>query len=486
MFTGIDIGGTNTDIAIVDREIQTFKLPNTAGLPAALALAGTKGRLAVSTSQPLNSVVTSSEYKIRTITIPGPGLVHGGAIKGAVSHRGEVLEPVDKDEVRHLIRGFHADAVAIVGKFSVRNPELEEGVRKIAQEFFDDHQIAVSYPLGGLNFPARITTTQVNARIKGTVSSLARIIRQTHPDFLFVTSDGGLTSSERAIENPSLLFHSSPATVALGAQYLSGKKDCLVVDIGGTTTDLVPIKNGKPILDTLYLNGKKTLINTLSTITIPFGGDSCIREDCYKSQLCQFRSGNSRAFGGGEPTLTDALNILGAGIGDTIRSQTLEQNRAEFSVMTYLERVSEEIRRQNPSYIVGTGFLAEYLIPDLADASRVPWTIPEHAASANAVGAAVSRISIQVHVHSDSEKKIFTLNGKHYPHPGNLSDDKLITHAGILIREITRGQGAPEEDLHQIVTSRFTGFNVVRAGRTAGRIVDFVAGIAPGITAEAP
>ncbi len=480
MFTGIDIGGTNTDIAIIDDDIRTIKVPNTIGLSRALAEAGKSGRLAVSTSQPLNAMITGSAGTVRTITIPGPGLVYGGAVKGAIGPRGDVLEPVDTEEVEDLLRIFRGDAVAIAGKFSVRNPIQEEIIRDIARQFFEDDQIAISAPLGGLNFPARITTTQINARIKSRVVSLADSISKMHPDFLFFTSDGGLCGPGRAIENPSLLYHSSPATVALGARYLTGKKDCLVVDIGGTTTDLVPLKEGNPVLEPLYVEGKKTLVQSVVADTIPFGGDSCIRET-----LLQLRAGNSRAFGGGEPTLTDALNALGGDIGDSSRSLCLDKKNAELAVQKYIETIGSLIHAIDPVLIVGAGFLAPYLIPKLADFSRVPFLVPEHAASANAVGAAVSRISMKVYVHADTERGVLTLNGVEYPFSPNLDDEELIAYTGDLVRDMAKAEGAPPEDLKDVVTSQFSAFNVVRGGRTQARITNFVMGIAPGITAEA-
>lgn len=481
MFTGIDIGGTNTDIALVDDDIQTIKVPNSRGLAEAMKTIESVSRLAVSTSQPLNEMITGSDTRIRTITIPGPGRVYRGAIMGAVSPRGDVLEPVDTDEIERLFRGCRADAIAIAGKFSVRNPILEEIVRDIARHFFDDEQITISAPLGDLNFPARIVTTRINARIKRTVVKLSQIIRKSHPGFLFVTSDGGLSGSERVIDNPSLLYHSSPATVALGAGYLSGKKDGLVVDIGGTTTDLVPLLEGKPILENLVIEGKKTMIHSVVTQSIPMGGDSCIRDD-----LMKFRAGNARAFGGAEPALTDALNCMGAEIGDRDRSLCLSHEKAEQAVSMYVEKIAGIIHARDPKIVVGTGYLAPWLIPDIAGAARVPYIVPDHAQSANAVGAAVSRISISIHVHADSGRRIVTLNGVEYPYPGKECNEDLLTYAGEMVREMARGEGAPEEDLKDLVTSRFSSYNVVRGGHVQACITDFVIGIAPGITAEAP
>ncbi len=481
MFTGIDIGGTNTDIALIDEDIRTIKVPNSKGLDQAMQMAGDDGRLVVSTSQPLNAMITGTAGRIRTITIPGPGLVYGGAVKGAVGPRGDILEPVDTEEIQNLLKGCRAEGIAIAGKFSVRNPLQEEIVRDIARQFFDEEQIAISAPLGGLNFPARIATTRINAGIKSKVTSLSDKIRKNHQDSLFVTSDGGLCGHDRAIANPSLLYYSSPATVALGAVYLSKKKDCLIVDIGGTTTDLVLINDGKPILNTLFVQGKKTLIQAVSADTIPFGGDSCIRDE-----LLQFRSGNARAFGGAEPTLTDALNVLGADIGDTSRSCCLDSQKAEDAYWKYIETLGGIIHHMDPPLIVGAGFLAPYIIPDLADEARVRFYVPDHAGSANAVGAAVSRISISVHAHADSQRGILILNGIDHPLPIGLSDDDLLVYTGELIREMARSEGAPSADLHELVTSQYSAYNVVRGGRVQARITDFVIGIAPGITAEAP
>ncbi|MFH0967603.1 MAG: hydantoinase/oxoprolinase family protein [Methanobacteriota archaeon] len=481
MFTGIDIGGTNTDIAVIDEDIWTTKIPNSRGITEALKEASPRGRLTVSTSQPLNALVTGAGGTVRTITIPGPGLVYGGAIKGAVSPRGEILEAVDTKEIEQVLRGCHSDAIAIAGKFSVRNPVLEEIVRDIARQFYDDERIAMSAPLGGLNFPARIATTRINAKIKAKVVSLVDTIKKVCPDFLFVTSDGGLCGPCRAVDNPSLLYHSSPATVALGAGYLSGKRDCLVVDIGGTTTDLVPLTGGNPILRPLFVKGERTLINSVVADTIPLGGDSCIR-----NELLRFRAGNARSFGGGEPTLTDALNVLGAEIGDSSRSACLDRDKAEAAVSSYIDLIARIIHKIDPKIIVGAGFLAPYLIPNLAETARIPYLIPDHAQSANAVGAAVSRISISMHAHSDSQRGVLTLSGTEYPLQGKVPEDELISYASDIVRKMAREEGAPPGDLHDIAISHYSSFHVVRGGRVQARITDFMIGIAPGVTVEAP
>ncbi len=480
MFTGIDIGGTNTDVAVIDSQISTYKVPNGEGLDHALMKTSKTGRLAVSTSQPLNEIITGPPVDIHTITIPGPGLVYAGAVKGAVSHRGDIVEPINPDEIYQLMRGQHARAIAIAGKFSVRNDIQEKQVYDIVSQFYSDEQIAISSPLGGLNFPARIHTTRYNARIKGKVSSLIKQIKKVNPDFYFVTSTGGLISSDRALENPMLLFHSSPATVATGAYYLSKIDDCLVVDIGGTTTELVPVQAGKPIFETVILDGSKTMIQAVSATSIPYGGDSCIRDG-----LCSFRVGCSRAFGGGEPTLTDALNVLGARIGQATRSDVLDRMTAQHVVQQYVDAVSHAIEKYHPSVLVGTGYLAHYLLSDLAERIKTTGVVPEHAASANAVGAAVSKLSLEVHVHVDTERKRLTLNGMAYPYKDMQDEEHLLTYVTELVRDIARRERAPEEDIEDVQIRLFSSYDVVRGWRVTAKITDMVLAIAPGISVEA-
>lgn len=480
MFTGIDIGGTNTDIAIIDSEIKTFKVPNSEGLNSALGKISSSGRLAISTSQPLNDIITGPPADIKTITIPGPGLIYPGAVKGAVSHRGDVVEPIDPGEIHTLMKGSHARGVAIAGKFSVRNDILEQEVFDIVSEYVSEEQIALSSPLGALHFPARIHTTRFNAQIKGKVSKLISQIQSACPNFYFVTSTGGLTSAQRALGNPMLLYRSSPATVANGAYFLSRNDDCLVVDIGGTTTELVPIKNGKPVQETVILNGSKTLIQAVHATSVPYGGDSCIREG-----LCSFRAGSSRSFGGGEPTLTDALNVTGARIGDVDRSEVITSSCAQDIVQFYLDQVTAAIREYHPKILIGTGYLAHYLLSEIAERAHAIGIVPEHAASANAVGAAVSRISLEVHVHVDTERKRLTLNGSEYPYKEFHDDDTLLAYASDLIRERARSEGAPEDDIQDVQVHFFSAYDVVKGWRITARITDIILGIAPGISMEA-
>jgi N-methylhydantoinase A/oxoprolinase/acetone carboxylase beta subunit len=480
IFTGVDIGGTNTDIAIVEEGVLTRKVPNDGGLKRALASFEIRGRLAVSTSQPLNRLVCGPPSSVHSLTIPGPGLPSPGSVAGMVNHRGDILEAIDPAATRAALEEHASEYLAISGKFSVRNPALEEQVKAIALSCYPPERVATSHRLARLGFPARRVTTEVNVRILEIVAEMNRIITQYARDFLFFKGDGGLASASAVLDNPSVLFNSSPAAVALGARYLSGRRNCLVVDVGGTTTDLVPLCEGAPLMQDVRIDGQSTFIRSIRAVSIPYGGDSVIA-----THLCPRREGNPMAFGGERPTLTDALNCSGASIGDARRSGSLDRVLAERAVREYISRVSAEIRASDAEVVVGTGYLADHLIPQISREAGVRCIIPDHAACANAIGVAVSRVSLSLWVRMDTGKERMIVNGDILRMDQEMGDDELIAWCKEEVRRRARDMGAPEEDVADVVLEYFSAYDVVRYGRRTERIADLQVSIAPGITVDA-
>ncbi|MDD1715648.1 MAG: hypothetical protein LUQ01_01475, partial [Methanolinea sp.] len=372
------------------------------------------------------------------------------------------------------------DAVAIISKFSVRNPALEEEVSDLVKEHYPDEQIAWSYPLALLGFPARVATTRLNARLKETVCRLSLEIGEVKPDFFFFKGDGGLASAQVARENPSLLYNSSAAAVALGAFFLSREKECVVVDIGGTTTDLVPLHNGRPRMRTLVVEGEPTLAETVEAFSIPFGGDSEL-----SGGLQPHRMGNALSFGGPSATLTDALNVEGAEIGDPARSIRVGTSEAEDAIERYLDVVSCAVKETGTDRIVGAGFLAPYLIPRIAKRSGVRFTVHPQAGCANAIGVAVSRVSLTLHARFDSGRKRVVFNGEVQGLKGMGDDERLIEFCREEVRRRALAAGAYPGDVKEADLVSFQAYDVVRGGYRAERIADVVVRISPGITREA-
>ena len=491
MAVGIDIGGTNTDAAIVEEEVMTFKLPNEAGIEAVLKTLSSEvdlreEKVIVSTSLPLNTVLSRfHEVSTLVLLIPGPGLNYrqvGFCLKGFVNHRGDVVEDIDETEVVDALRNSNNDNVAIAGKFSIRNPILEEKVRKIALRKFKDSKICLSYHCLAVNYPLRINTTIVNAKIKESVSELEKIVGKYSNYFFFYKGDGGIIPIEIAIQNPSLLYNSSPAAVAMGAIYLTNVENAVVVDIGGTTTDFVVVRNGKPaIVENLSVAGMKTLIRCVDSFSIPFGGDSIV-----DSFIKPERKGISAAFGGNHFTLTDSLNCCGCEIGNFTRSRDICRSRdiAEKAVRDYSSMVVNALNNYKNLKIVLTGYLAEFLAPYIEEISGRKCIVPEHSEAVNAVGVAVSRVSMTLYARFDTAKKRAVFNGVVEEYDGRDDDDYLIELAKDRVTEMAISHGAMEEDVKDVRVVYFNSYNAVRGGVVIGRIADVVVQIEPGISVE--
>ena len=484
MFTGIDIGGTNTDIAVIrDGSIETEKISNETGFSPVLSKIHSNGRIAFSTSQPLNRLMVGLGGEVCIITIPGPGLKREGAVKGAVTIRGDVSEDIDPGEVRGVFEGTGAEYLAVSGKFSTRNPELEEKIHQIALDFFPEDKIALSHFIGEIGFPSRTITTAVNAQLKEVTRAVGDEIRSYLNDneFFFMKGDGGLTSPDLVMNNPSELYSSSQAAVILGARYLTGIKDALIVDIGGTTTDIIPMKNGLPERDAVRIDEHKTDIRGIRAFTVPYGGDSSVEDE-----LLPLREGVPLAFGGRCRTFTDALNVCGYEIGNFGASGILCRETCVTAVNRYFEEVSEAISLFSPGLIIGTGYLAPYLMQEFSSMTGTKVIVPEHAESANAVGVAVSKVSLSMEVRYDSEKGRLSINGRLRPSPDRMSDEELIEKCSDELRQTALTLGAPEEDYEEVEVLGLRAYDVVRERKRTGRIVDLRIEIPPGISSEAP
>lgn len=491
MIIGIDVGSTNTDAAIVSEDIQTLKVPNEVGIGGVLKEISKKvdlkkEKVVVSSSWPLNLIISKfNEYKTLSLIIPGPGLNYsefGEIVKGYVNHRGDVVEEIDENGVEEILKRNYYDNVAISSKFSVRNSYIEDRIKEIARNYIEEYKIALSHYVGGMNFPARINTTVVNAKIKETVYRLTNLIKGYTGYFYYFKGDGGIVPYQIVLENPSELYNSSPAAAAFGARYLTGEKNALVVDIGGTSTDFVEIVDGMPrIVEGIDIAGRRTLIRCVDSFSIPFGGDSVVENGKLKPI-----SRKPIAFGGKNFTLTDALNCEGNEIGDYRLSRSVGCE-SESAVEQYISLVASTVESIGCEKIIGTGYLAPYFIPEIARKTGVKYIIPEHYESANAVGVAVSRVSLTLYAHIDTEKGFAVYNGSVEGCPfktGSLpKDEEILEVVTNKIVDIALKFGAEEDEVDRtnIRPLYFYSFTVVRGGIKRGVIADVIMQIEPGI-----
>ncbi len=311
---GIDVGGTNTDAVLIDlfskKILSTSKAPTTKD-DLAMGIDDALGSLdktyfprisliGLSTTLATNSIVEGKkrrvcgiligygsddfplQFKDEVVLIPGGHTVHG-----------EEKEPLDLNRVKRILQKTknRVEAYAVCGYFSVRNPDHELRVKRLIQE--QTHQPVVCGHEISLQLDAvkRATTTILNAHlipvIHELIDSVKRVFLQQNivAPLMIMKGDGSLMS-ESAIQNrPIETILSGPAASVIGAKYFlerSGEdRDAVVVDIGGTTTDIGLLKGGAPRLNSngARVGNWQTNVMALDIRTIGLGGDSQIYFD---------------------------------------------------------------------------------------------------------------------------------------------------------------------------------------------------------------
>ena len=318
---GIDTGGTYTDAVVVD-------LKNRAVIATAKALT-THGDLSIGVTQAIQQVVAKlgDEFSFSDITLVSlsttlatNALVEGRGsavasiligfddrmtaragiaqtipsarilrIAGGHTHNGEEQAALDEPA---LIDGLadlvgEVDAVAIAAMYSVRNPSHEQRAQDIVEQKLQC-PVTLSCDLSdALDGPRRALTASLNARIITRIVQLVVAVRrslQQHRIFaplMIVKGDGSLVSAERVVEAPIETILSGPAASVIGARFLAERKDFVVADIGGTTTDIAIATDGWPRVSEQgsEVGGYRTLVQAIAMRTCGLGGDSEVEAD---------------------------------------------------------------------------------------------------------------------------------------------------------------------------------------------------------------
>ncbi len=202
---------------------------------------------------------------------PGGHDVHGNA-------RGLDLSALD-----HAIPQWvgQVTGVAVCSLFSTRNPAHElaamEKLRAAGLPVTGSHELTSR--LGG---PRRALTTLLNARL---VPMIARLIgavegwlaaHRIAAPLMVVRGDGALVSAAFARQRPIETILSGPAASLVGARFLADVDAAIVSDIGGTTTDVAVLADGRPRLDPegATVGGWRTMVEAVAMRTFGLGGDS--------------------------------------------------------------------------------------------------------------------------------------------------------------------------------------------------------------------
>ncbi|MEN8212011.1 MAG: DUF1638 domain-containing protein, partial [Thermodesulfobacteriota bacterium] len=308
---GIDAGGTYTDAVIYDLEKKktlckakslTTKWDFTLGINSALKKLDQEKLcnvelVSLSTTLATNAIVENEGQKVGLILMPPYGLgidkniQHHpkSVIKGQLEITGRQILAIDPEEVRQIasqmVKIHWVTAFAVSGYAGSINPEHEIQVKEIIQKQTGcfvtcGHELSDS-----LNFQTRATTAMLNARIIPRLAGLLLDLEKVMADqsicapIVVVKGDGSLMSSTMAKERPVETILSGPAASVAGARHLTGIKDALVVDMGGTTTDTAALTDNMVTLNEKGSNvgGYRTHVNALEIRTAGLGGDSLIQ-----------------------------------------------------------------------------------------------------------------------------------------------------------------------------------------------------------------
>lgn len=208
-------------------------------------------------------------------------------VDGGYDIHGHEKKSVDTEEVRHAIHGMSGkvESFAVSGYMSIRNPEQELTVSRYIRELTGCPVVCGHHLSGDLGVFERTVTAVLNARLLPLIAELIEAVEVTlkgkniEAPLRIVKGDGSLISKKTALEKPIETILSGPAASLIGAKALAKAEDGVVVDIGGTTTDLAVLKRGKPILrdEGAKVGGWLTRVKAAEITTIGLGGDSLIQ-----------------------------------------------------------------------------------------------------------------------------------------------------------------------------------------------------------------
>jgi N-methylhydantoinase A/oxoprolinase/acetone carboxylase beta subunit len=319
---GIDTGGTYTDAVLVDHDsgvvlegakALTTRHDLSIGIGEAVRAVLAQGvsptdvdLVALSTTLATNAIVEGQGSPVCLLLIgydreliqrygfdqdlAAEDVVY---VRGGHNGLGDEVEALDEAAAREAIleRRDHVEAFAVSGYFGVRNPDHELRVRALVEELTAGvdglpapvtcgHELTTR-----LNAVRRATTVALNAKLIPLLRELIATVRQTLDELgisaplMVVKGDGSLVRAGWALQRPIETILSGPAASVVGAWHLAARGDVWVVDVGGTTTDIAVLADGRPRVNPegAQVGRWRTMVEAVDVHTVGLGGDSQVR-----------------------------------------------------------------------------------------------------------------------------------------------------------------------------------------------------------------
>jgi len=377
---------------------------------------------------------------------------------------------------------------------------------------------------GNLNFGRRIATAFLNASVYPLHKEFYNAVQQSlearglNLPLRLLKADGGNMNFKTSIEYPAQTILSGPAASVMGATaFGSEAEDTLVMDIGGTTTDMAVLIKRAPVLDPLgiKLGNYKTLIRSLETLSIGLGGDSAVKVVDGKLSIGPERLGPAMAYGGPGPTPTDALCILedipdgsrakavagleplAAQLGFSVKALAAEV--IDVSCKKILSAARQLIYRINskpvytvhelldgylvkPQTIYVLGGPAPYFAKYLETTSDYRIRVVPKWKVANAIGAALARTTCQVTFFADTQRRVAEAPEENFSQKidHRFDAEAAIQMAFELLRTKAVERGANPDHLEMEVLETLE-FNMVRGFNTTGKNIRVKVQVKPGL-----
>ena len=445
---GIDVGGTNTDAVLIDENLNVvadIKCPTTgdiydgilAALRTVLAQSGVDRRqikqAMLGTTQCTNAIVERKNLApIGILRIGAPATlgippmvdwaedisriaVGSAVIGGGFEYDGKQLAPFDAEAAKKFFlemkeKGVKSIAISCVFS-TVRNDHELEAAALCREVMGEDVHVSISSEIGSMGLIERENATILNAALWKVAERFTEGFAQsladegiTNADVYLSQNDGTLMTMEHARRYPILTVACGPTNSIRGASYLSSLQNAIVIDVGGTTTDLGVIQNGFPRESSVAvtIGGVRTNFRMPDVVSIGLGGGSIVREHADGSVTVGPDSvgyeitKTALVFGGDVLTATDIAVRLGmVELGDASKVAHIPEELAKKALAAIGTLVEDAIDSMKVSsadsdvILVGGGSI---VLPEkLAGAAAV--VKPDHFGCANAIGSAISKVS---------------------------------------------------------------------------------------------
>lgn len=446
---GIDVGSTNTDAAVVDRDgavVARHKATTSSdlmtgirqALSAVLAEVDREAvaRLVLGTTQAVNAIVERrmpARVGVLRIGAPATSLVPpftgwpadlvdavGGPVamvRGGHEYDGGEIAPLDEEAVTAFAAACadRVDAVAVAAVGSATNADHEQRAVDLLDRLLPGCTVTAGHRVGGPGLIERENAAILNGALTGVTAGLLRGLGAALRDLdlrcdtYLTENDGTLLTAERAARYPVRTIASGPTNSMRGAHHLSGLADAVVVDVGGSSMDVGVLSGGFPRVSTMptEIGGVRTNYRLPDLISAALGGGSVVRLGdgggftVGPESVGAAIGSDALIFGGDVLTLSDVSVAAGRTAFGTVPALDLPVDATTAAaVVTSVDRrlieLTDRIRASSttlPLVAVGGGaHLVPGELPGIREVIR-----PPDGAVANAVGAAVAEASGTIH-----------------------------------------------------------------------------------------